>query len=58
MLEVQDQAGERVLEPEHNPAWPPNSISLDPGLKSPRIPGERQGLFGEAWQDPGSIICQ
>ena len=48
MLEVQDQAGERVLSLEPNCLDPsPTAFLWTKNLSVPEIPGERQGLFGE-----------
>ena len=57
MLEVQDQAGERVLSLEPNCLDPsPTAFLWTKNLSVPEIPGERQGLFGEgSARDSGSI---
>ena len=57
MLEVQDQAGERVLSLEHNCLTPsPTAFLWTRDFRVPEIPGERQGLFGEgSARDPRSI---
>ena len=56
MLEVQDQAGERVLSLGHNcVAASLTAFLWTEDLRVPEIHGERQGLFGEgSARDPRS----
>ena len=57
ILEVQDQAGERVLSLGHNcVAASLTAFLWTEDLRVPEIPGERQGLFGEgSARDPRSV---
>lgn len=51
MLEVQDQAGDRVLSLEHNCLAPSPTACLDRGQKSPRNPWWDRACLGRALQE-------